>query len=269
MFINNYVSSEEIINRVYGTAGYSIQINYLDLIEWIYQVLSKMNAPVQYIPKIYGVQNDPTYEFDNYRIKLPCDFHRLRAIAVNGIHATIDSNLFSHLLDAKCCSGTNTPSDYLSNGFTDNFGNVFSPSMSEKSGYINTNSIKFNINDNYVTFSIKEGKACLAYYALPIDSKGFPMIPDDEYYKEAIARYIIKNLDYIGFRNGTVDPKIYQHSEEEYRWYMSQCISNTKMPDIQQMEGIKNMIIRLKPNISEYNNFFTELLHNKGIRNIS
>ena len=70
MFINKYVSSEEIINRVYGTAGYSIQINYLDLIEWIYQVLSKMNAPVQYIPKIYGVQNDPTYEFDNYRINV-------------------------------------------------------------------------------------------------------------------------------------------------------------------------------------------------------
>ncbi len=265
MFVSKYVSSQEIINKVYRDTGTQVVLNQDDLIEWIFEALQLMGTTLTLIPRHTGPLENPDYEFENYRVQLPCDFHKLVQVSVNGYPCTPASNSFHHLLDAGCC-GTSL-SDSVLDAFTDNFGNTFTSSIGPVVGYSSYNPvITFDINENYITFNAKTGKCCLAYWAIPVDKNGLPLVPDETKVKEAITRYLIMKLDFIGWRTNQVPKDVYLESKQQYEWYIGSASNHLKMPDIAQMEGLKNMMIKLKPNHQEYSNFFKNLTKNQGYR---
>ena len=120
-----------------------------------------------------------------------------------------------------------------------------------------------------VTTNVKTGKACMAYRAFPIDEDGFPLIPDEERIKEAVYATLLRNVDYIKWRE---DPesaaklRLFEHSEREYCFFMASADSRIKTPDAGEMENIKNQILTLKPRINEFNNFFASMGANAGLR---
>lgn len=269
MQISNFISSEVVVNRVYSTGGFQTVLPYTDMIQYIFEVLSKLGQPLQYIPKTLGWKQDTSYEFSNYKIQLPCDFYKLTAIAVNGCIAVPATNDFHALMDGKCCGVDSLPVAALT-VYRDNFGNEFSPTPNPVSGYgkIAYQAPSFTMNSNFITFGQKEGKVCLSYLGFPIDNNGFPLVPDDEKYLEAITRYIIYKLDYINWRTGVITKEVYEESKREYEWYIGQAANGAKLPDVQQMEGLKNQLVRLKPNHQQYSTYFQNLQNNVGHRNI-
>jgi len=255
--IYNYTSSKEIIERVYRDSGRQDVIDYDSCINWIYELMELIGAPAQYIPKFLDKTEDDTYSYSTFKIKLPCDFHSLIFTTVNG-YAQVPSTPLNSYLDKNFCSDNSSIITY-----TDNFGNKFSPIVGNNpNGYTDY----FSINGGYITYNIKSGDASIMYYAFPIDDKGFPLIPDVEKYKIALTKFIIMKLDYIGWRTGAISREVFQHSERESNWYIGSIASHLKIPDVQQMESIKNGLMRLKPNINEFNKFFSGFSSNKGIR---
>lgn len=241
MKITNYRTSKEVIDKVYADNGYDFSINFPDLLEWIYECMELIGYPFQYIPKIAGPENNPDLEVTDYKAKLPCDFHQLRGILVNGVPATQSSSNYHYLISSECC---NTASTVVAD-LIDNFGNEFSTQLGDRR-YNNVPNT-FEINDNYITLSVKEASVCISYWAFPLDDNGYPLIPDIAKYRLALSKYLSKKIDWILFRKGTITRDIYEKSEADCNWYMGSISNALKIPDAIQMETFKNMAMRLVP----------------------
>lgn len=284
-----YISLKAIMEELYADNGYQYELPWVDCMMWTEEALNLIGHPRQYIKKVTGHLEHPDLDIKNYRAKLPCDFYQLEQIAVNGMAAEYSGNTFHHLLSGDCCGVTNDPSSAIhyntAQTVTRNFGtqvmtyneeagtysyqerdleNLERLNLSidgtqefrlEDSGEENRR-ITFDLNNDHITLSVKEGKVCMAYLAIPLDKDGLPLIPDDVSYKLAIKKYLAMKIDYIEWRRGTLNPQVYQHSEREWAWYVGQAGNKAKMPSIDQLEGIKNQTMRLLPNINAHETFF-------------
>ena len=127
------------------------------------------------------------------------------------------------------------------------------------SNFIGTNFIpKYKIVNGYIYTNFKVGFVELSYEAIPIDEMGLPMILDEIRYIKAIEWYLISRLDYKRWRmtRNNADKSIYDHSDREAVWYLASARSKSKVPSLDKMEGIKNLILRSIMKINEHKNNF-------------
>ncbi len=193
MQIGKYISSKQIIWEVYRDSGIQDQISYGDCYEWLVDCLSLIGNPNGMVHKVTGHVDNPNLDITNYRAKLPCDFYKLRQIAVNGFPAYPASGNFHQLMEGSCC-GTDELGTLTTDGtIVDNFGNTFMTNLGSRT--VST-PLTYELNDDYITLSVKTGKVCISYLAHPVDECGLPMVPDDISYKEAVKKYIIMKIDY-------------------------------------------------------------------------
>ena len=281
-----YISLKAIMEQVYADNGYQFELPWVDCMQWADEALNLIGHPRQYIRKVTGHMEHPNLDIKNYRAELPCDFYSLEQIAVNGLPAEYSGNTFHHLLDGACCGveGYTTLANDVkernwgelvkvteSEGYGSSYYVERNDALSNTEGGLmsfdmtttvdsNFNPITFDINNNNITLSVKEGKVCMAYLAIPTDEEGLPLIPEDTSYQLAVKKYLTMKIDYIAWRRNELQPAIFQHSEQEWAWYVGQAGNKAKMPNIDQMEGIKNQVMRLLPNINAHETFFTSQL---------
>lgn len=115
---------------------------------------------------------------------------------------------------------------------------------------------EFKINDGYIFTNFETGYLELVYTSFVIDEHGFPMIPDDERYINAVKWSIIEHIDYKKWRVGEITDKVYHHSESQREWYIASARNKVSIPTIEGMEKLKNMFLRSIPKINEYSNYF-------------
>jgi hypothetical protein len=289
-----YISLKSIMEQVYADNGYQFELPWTDCMMWTEEALNLIGHPRQYIRKVTGHKDNPDLDIKNYRAHLPCDFHKLEQIAVNGMAAEYSGDTFHHLLGGDCCGISENSADSLYYGqgqvITRNWGtdvltyneetqsysyeardledmenlNLLSDGTQDfylgNGGYSDARRITFDINNNHLTLSVKEGRVCMAYLAVPTDDEGLPLIPEDVSYQVAIKKYLTMKIDYIAWRKGELRSDIFQHSQQEWTWYVGQAGNKAKMPSIDQLEGIKNQVMRLLPNINAHETFFSTQL---------
>ena len=265
MMIDKYISVKAVLEQVYRDTGYQEEISHEDLIQWVIEGMDLLGYPLTYVPKIIGYKQDEAYDFTSYRVPVPCDFHKLNAIAVNGFPAYPATNQFHEMLDGACCGFNNMTSSQEDIFYADYSGDYievgnFSPQAAPLANPTTFDTmVTFTMNDSWITFNVEEGKACLAYWAFPLDSEGFPLVPDDTKYKIAIANYLIFKIDYRLWRGGYITDKVYQQSSDNWLWASGSASNHLKMPNVQQMETLKRSLIQLIPRFHEYQNFFRTL----------
>ena len=284
-----YISLKLIMEELYADNGYQYELPWVDCMMWAEEALNLIGHPRQYIRKVTGHLEHPDLDIKNYRAKLPCDFYQLEQVAVNGKAAEYSGNTFHHLLSGDCCGIDQDSSSALSYNsnqvITRNWGtdvmtyNEESKSYSYQARdlqdmenlnisvdgtqefliekeYSESRNITFDLNNDNITLSVKEGKVCMAYLAIPLDKDGLPLIPDNVSYKLAIKKYLTMKIDYIEWRRGTLQQGVFQHSEKEWAWYVGQAGNKAKMPNLDQIEALKNQTLRLLPNINAHETFF-------------
>jgi len=278
-----YISLNSIMEQVYADNGYQFELPWVDIMMWTEEALNLIGHPRQYIRKVTGHKENPNLDIKNYRAQLPCDFHSLEQVAVNGMPAEYSGNTFHHLLDGDCCgiegftnlaahvqeqnwgelvkvTNDNGTSSYEQRN--DSLSNTESGIMSfDMAGIIDSefNPITFDLNNNNITLSVKEGKVCMAYLAIPTDEEGLPLIPEDTSYQLAVKKYLTMKVDYIAWRRGTLQQAVFEHSQQEWMWYVGQAGNKAKMPNIDQLEAIKNQTMRLLPKVNAHETFFKSL----------
>ncbi len=278
-----YISLKAIMEQVYADNGYQFELPWVDCMMWTEEALNLIGHPRQYMKKITGHKENPNLDIKDYRAQLPCDFYKLEQVAVNGMPAEYSGNTFHHLMDGACC-GLEGYSTLASHITEQNYGSlVKTTDESGSSVYVerddslyNTesgvmsfdltmnadttyNPITFELNNNHITLSVKEGEVCMAYLAIPTDEEGLPLIPEDTSYQLAIKKYLTMKIDYIAWRRGELRSDIFEHSQQEWTWYVGQAGNKAKMPSIDQLEGIKNQVMRLLPKINHHETFFRSL----------
>jgi hypothetical protein len=114
-------------------------------------------------------------------------------------------------------------------------------------------------NTGYIKTNFRTGYLLISYQAVPVDSEGYPMIPDDESFEEALYWYINMKLTYPEWKSGRVRDAVYYDTRNSWNFYRKQAYAVAMMPNVDQLEAIKNAWVRLVPNINEHDTFFSHL----------
>ena len=167
-------------------------------------------------------------EIENYRGLIPCDFDNIIQVRTHSSCNRKDYGVFRHT--------------------TDSF------HMSENKQ--NSFDLTYKVQGNIIFTSIKEGTIEIAYNAFAVDSDGYPMIPDNSSFINALELYIKKKHFNVLFDTGKIAPAIYNQVCQDYAWAVGQAQSSLIKPSIDQMQAITNSLNTLIPRVTEHRSGF-------------
>lgn len=111
---------------------------------------------------------------------------------------------------------------------------------------------------NIIT-SFSEGIIEVAYKKLPVDDKGFPMIPDEESFKRALVYEIRLRYAEPLWEMGKMTDKAFQRIQQERDWYVGQSQSKLAIVNYDQMDmmvkGVNRLIIDTRPRETFFKGF--------------
>lgn len=251
--IYNYVSCRKVISKVLTDLDLQ-EDNHriLDMVEWSGEALKKIGAFPQMVTKVLGKEGLPLLQIEDYQAKLPSDLHTVNQIAF--------------------CKQPEGPFYAMRSGtgsFSSNHGLSSNPNLNNETSTILSSDWFYNITGGYIKTNLKEGYLLISYQAIPTDSDGYPLIPNDESFLEAIYWYINMKLTYPEWKMGKIRDAVYFDTKSSWNYYRKQAYGNAMMPDIDQLESIKNVWNRLIPEINANKTFFStigqqEIFHNKN-----
>jgi len=265
-----------------------------DMIEWAGEAVKKIGAFPMLLTKVTGKGGLPVLAIDDYQAKLPCDLTTINQVAYavtengpfypmtyaagsfdpqvpNTDAATLDSAVASDrsIIDLAMTLYGDTYSEALTRintypNIKEQLAGLITGTSSairnaEKDNLSLSDSYTYVINGEYIKTNLRSGYLMVSYQAVPIDSEGYPMIPDDESFEEAIYWYINMKLTYPEWKMGRVRDAVYYDAKSSWNFYRKQAYASALMPNVDQLEAIKNAWVRLIPEIDEHTTFFSHL----------
>lgn len=234
-----YVKIYSIIEKVYRDMGMLDQINFGDALEWAGEAMEFIGTPHQLIDAV------EVYHFDCKRLKLPINLHFLLAARA------LPNVTCKQYEEAKKCGkkfnfypmrySTDTMHRYCSDNTDRNHLNC---------------DLTYIVNDDYLIPNFEEGLIQMNFKAIPVDEKGFPLVPDDVKFRNAVAYHIMWKLAFIKLMAGKIPQSAYQIIERDRDWYIGAAQSRGNMPNPDMMESIKNNWIRLIKKINQHSDGF-------------
>lgn len=134
--------------------------------------------------------------------------------------------------------------------------NVCIPTISGT--FMNPNSMERGFKTQGMTIytTFKEGDIKLSYRAIPVDDEGYPLILDNEKYKNALELYIKKDRFTKYFDSGKLNQGVLQNTQQEYAWAAGQLSEELKMPSYSEWENISNAHNQLLQKTGEFKKHF-------------
>lgn len=262
-----------------------------DMVEWAGESLEKIGGFPTFENKVCGKDDLPLLEITNYQTKLPCDFHSMIQVgyssSTNGgfspmRYATGSFDYGSTLTPTTSITQTVSDSDLVilcqslySLNYADallklntetNIRPLLNTLLQSNRTSITTNGTSttwdctYIISGGYIKTNVATGYLMLAYQAIPTDTNGYPMIPDNQSFTEAIYWYIVMKLLYAQWVSGQIRDAVYADAKRSWNFYCKQAYGNSMMPNgAEQLESIKNTWHRLVQEWGEHDNFFSTI----------
>lgn len=295
--IHGQTSIKNVISKVIRDLQYNKDFPWQNAIEWGAEALQHIGAYLQFEKKCYKIQ------VNNYKGNLPCDFHMLLQASYNNRPMVPGAGSFSNLMDSCCFNDVKDVDltiyqqaavdaleqrikaleaqlllttdvvviESLNNSINDckkellmifNKTEAISPLVSTG---LSSLTHTYWINPHHLKTDIESGIVFIAYLAIPSDESGFPLIPDDISYREALYRYITMKLMYPQYLQGKLRDIQWKEMVDNWHYYCKQARGTANMPDTGQLENIKNMWVRLIPNINQFDSFFNNLNNQENL----
>lgn len=170
------------------------------------------------IPQLY-TEKSAKIHIKNYRGELPCDL--ISVIQVKDIKDNIALRYIS--------------------------GTFFRPHSLERA---------FKTQGTFIFTTFKDGDVEVAYNAIPVDEEGYPLIMDNEKYKNALVWYIKQDKFGKFFSVNKISQNVMQYAQQEYCWAVAQLSNELKMPSYSEMENISNAHNQLLQKTREFEKSF-------------
>lgn len=116
--------------------------------------------------------------------------------------------------------------------------------------------LTYKVQGGVIFTSMKNGTIEVAYRAIPVDSEGYPMVPDNSSFIRALELYIKKQAFTVLFDMGKITPQVYNNVLQDYAWAVGQAQSDLVRPSIDQMQAITNSLNTLVPRVNEHKRGF-------------
>lgn len=215
MAVFKQVSIKVALRKIMADLGYTTtnaaEFPWQDAVEWIGEALGQIGAYTQYNAK------EITLTVTNYQAKLPCDFIHLKRIVNADYNSPFGApdNMNRHLLNNNVDTSDQKDERYIGNSQTD----------------FDYNIVLDNIITNY-----KDGTLKLQYLAMPTDEEGFPLIPDNESYKEAFFWKVARQL---AIRGSIPNKELsYERCDYEWQFYCGQARAEGHAPTHAEIDWI-------------------------------
>lgn len=248
-------SSQGIISKVYRDFAITMSGWEANAIEWIGEVLDSLgNVPI-FEPKTKEIT------VSSFRAAIPCDLYLLEVVEYNGCHlpygldtvhdrSTVSVTADGSLVDTSASLFKTNVDGSLSDDAVRYFYQVrktlnYSGAMGES----------YWVKPGYIVTSFESGTIKIHYRGWPIDDKGFPLVPSNPFAKQAITWYIFSRLLMGGYEH----PQFrYDYAFNQYEKYFLMAQNDMAMPSPDKFASIKNMWVRMIPNISFEEQFFID-----------
>ena len=106
--------------------------------------------------------------------------------------------------------------------------------------------VLYTMNDNYIDINTPNGFLEISYYGILLDEDGYPKLPDDQSFIDALYYYMMKEHLFGLMAIGKVTDRFYSKVEQEYAWAIGQATSSLKLAGMDHwdttMKGINRMI---------------------------
>ncbi len=229
MLNGNYISTDVIINKLFRDTDLTEEIDFSDTIEWAGEFIRTMKTNSAYIKSVEEVP------ISGYRGKLPSCMEYIYTIQKNNgnsissmrygsstIHPLIQCEYFK---DHQCVS------DYT-----------------------------YTLDNGFIHTNFREGNVFVNFLSINVDSKGYPMIPDDQDFINACSWYLQYKIDYKLWRKGKIRDNIFYHTQQRAGTAMAIADETAKRPSLDQMITLENISNRM---ISPHRSW-SDLFNNVG-----
>lgn len=291
--IYNLVSSKEIVSKVITDLRLQEEdYNVTDMIEYIGEALESIGAFRQFNVKVTGKENEPLMSVSNFQAKLPEDLVKPVFIqyskTVNGPFIPIKWNTNPIMFRGEETNTYNTDEvegdnyviyftmDLLSITYQDavtllNTDPIFAAKINAIitaeecwKGVVSEEdpealTIKYTINNSYIKLNTATGFIRMAYLARPLDEDNYPMIPDLQSFRDALYWYVVMKIYYPKWALGRIRDRVYDHAESKWRFFSKQSYAEGMMPDLGQLEAMKDQWNKLFPELYEFDAGFAHL----------
>lgn len=297
--INKLVSSKSVIAKIIADLDLQEEeIKISDFIEWIGEANEKIGAVTQCI------QKDIVLKVSGYQAKLPSDLNNLYTVAFsfksNGgwiplrrstSNFTLPDaitpsdtemlindndmiplvkNLFGYTTDREAIDklnediNTKQTLNTLLNQYTVSSVNG-TMQFSNSTNFSNT--LQYMLKPGYIVTNVENGYIKLSYDAIAVDMDGYPMIPDNQSYFEAIYWYVTMKFKYPLYLNGRMPQYIYFDIRNSWNFYRKQAYAEALMPTQDELENIKNTWTKLVPVYDDNSTFLSNISDEQIIYN--
>ena len=272
--IYNYTRCESVIAKIMADLDSTeVRQRTSDIKEWIFEAVDKIGAPMQYIRREGGTEDFPLLPIQDNQVPLPSDLVVLDGVAFSESEKgpwqpmVVSTSIFRE--PVKKHHRPHEPHQPMrykaitsqSQLYTENNMRFF-----EKAVINNNNRPEYFIKPGWLVTNKSKGFIKLAYKAIAVDERGYPLIPDLTSYQEAIYWYVVMKLSFSKWMKGTLGGKgvnagqnMYTYIQQQWNFYRNQAYAEAMMPTADDMRGIQNEWNRLVPEFESGDTFFKHL----------
>ena len=244
------VSSKEIIAKVYRDLKPNSSSWTSDALEWIGEALDYIGY--------HGIFDHKSKELTiaNHKTEIPCDLYQLLQIEYEGVGLVYGTDISGYNADTRTTASTPSNSQVYTAAVAESnpTDDPSSPAFTLK--YTKNRRVSneyYLINNGYIVTSFEDGTIKLHYTAYPTDDDGFPLVPDNIYAKQALEWYIIRQMMLGGYVHPVFDWGI---ADQKWGHYCIAAQNDLAYPNLDKMETMKNMFVRMVPMLNRHSDFF-------------
>ena len=277
--IYNYTKCESVIAKIMADLDSSeVKQRMSDIREWIFEAVDKIGAPMQYISKESGVEGNPILQIQDRQVPMPSDLVVLDGVAFSltpegpWVPMSTTTGIFHdtkrhhnhphhHPEAPMMYKWPTTQSQFYTINNIKYINRMFGNGKLEKPEYF--------IKPGWIVTNQKKGFIKLAYKAIAVDERGYPLIPDLTSYQEAIYWYVVMKLTFPKFMSGKLGgnskfaqkyaAQSYFYTQQQWNFYRNQAYAEAMMPTADDMQNIKNDWNKLIPDWDGDDTFFNNI----------
>lgn len=279
-----YASLKAIVERVYSDFGLNFPFSYDEAAEWAGSILSQLGCSSALEDKV------ACRKVEEGRFELPCDLESVTQIAkLEGAeipNCTLAAFSFQGAGTAivpvsvvdipartfelcRCEDGTEVDLNGIRllpmRWSTDNFHYKFHNNMGD---YNRGCDLSYKLNRGYGFPSFKEGRVAISYKAIPLDEDGYPLIPNEEFWRNAVKWELGWKLASKAWLSDVITKDKFQWIEQNRDWYIAQAVNKSKIfTNDDEAQSWVNQMTTLIPRGTGHENFFRNISREQQIYN--
>lgn len=249
--ITKLVSSKVVIAKL--LADLNLQEHELrisDVRNWIGEAVEKIGAVTKFNHVVSGVDGEPYLKLDGFQSPLPCNLHQLQQVAYS-----------------RTCNGPWQPMRKATGSFAKWDCGSKNNAKDCKQNTNPSTDLQYALKPGYIMCNTRDGYLKLSYNAVPTDNDFYPMVPDLASYQEALYWYISMKMMYPKFLRGDMDQLRYGMMQNSWIYHSKQAYGDMMMPNMDEMESIKNNWNKMYPEIDEHDTFYSHVGEEQEVYN--